>query len=157
LATSVLVFTSQPSLAFALQSAAAPRHGPSWHEPPMQRASALAKLQTLPQAPQFDGSPCVFTSQPVEARWSQSAKPAWQFVIAQALDSQRGFAFSRLQAKPQVPQFWVLNPRLTSQPVAGSRSQLAKFGLQVPSVHVPCWHAGLALAGAGHASLQEPQ
>jgi hypothetical protein len=82
----VLVFTSQPSLAVALQSAAPPTHGPMRHAPATHRASALANAHTFPQAPQFDGSFCVFTSQPVDVMWSQSANPALQFVIVQAFD-----------------------------------------------------------------------
>jgi hypothetical protein len=39
--------------------------------------------QTFPQLPQFDGSLCVFTSQPVDGRPSQSANPAWHVVISQ--------------------------------------------------------------------------
>jgi hypothetical protein len=116
---SVLVFTSQPSPGFRLQSAAPPRQGPSVHEPDPQRASAFAKAHTLPHAPQLDGSLSVFTSHPVEVKLSQSANPALQFVIAQALAAHFWFAFSRLHAKPQVPQFGVENWRFTSQPSPG--------------------------------------
>jgi hypothetical protein len=156
LATSVLVFTSQPSAGFKLQSAAAPRHGPSRHAPLWQRASALANEQTLPQAPQFEGSLCVLTSHPVDVMWSQSAKGELQFTILHALDVQSGFALSRLHANPQVPQFAVLAVRFTSQS-EGLPSQLAKFWSHAPKPHVPRTQAGLPFATCGHARSQELQ
>jgi hypothetical protein len=61
------VFVSQPSVLSALQLAAGAMHLSIWQAPRTQIASAFVNEQTLPHEPQFDGSLCVFTSQPVEA------------------------------------------------------------------------------------------
>jgi hypothetical protein len=124
LSESESVFTSQPSPGSVLQLADGAMHAPSRHTPPEHVVSAFGNEHPLPQAPQLDGSVCPYTSHPVVVSWSQSKKPALQFGISQTPPLQRWFGvFSRLQAKPQVPQFAVLWERFASQPLSGLPSQ----------------------------------
>jgi hypothetical protein len=73
LSGSELVFVSQPSLGSVLQFANGSAHVPIVQAPETHMASALMNEQILPHDPQFDGSPWVFTSHPVETMVSQFA------------------------------------------------------------------------------------
>jgi hypothetical protein len=138
LLTSVLVFVSQPFVAFPSQSAkGAMQTKPQ--VPPLQVVVAFARVgQTVPQAPQLVTSVFVFVSQPLAARLSQLPKPELHVSITQRPLAQCAAATlgSAVQSVAQVPQCSALVCRFVSQPsspdvsVTGP-SQLAKPALQV--------------------------
>jgi hypothetical protein len=117
-----LVFrlASQPLLLEASQLAYGAAHVPIVHWPALQVAAAFAKLQTLPQMPQFFSSVWVFASHPVEVSLSQLAKPAVQLAMLQTPAWQTALAFKSAHAKPQEPQLLLSALRLASQPSEGS-------------------------------------
>jgi hypothetical protein len=78
--------------------------------------------QTVPQPPQLLRSFCLFTSQPLAAIPSQSAKVPVQLWTAHCWLMQLSFAFGKLHAKPHPPQFCTV-VMLVSQPLLGFPSQ----------------------------------
>jgi hypothetical protein len=74
------------------------------HRPAAQPAVPLVAEQRLPTAPQWSGLVARFTSQPLAAMPSTSAKPSVQLPMAQAPAAQTGAALSSEQALPQAPQ-----------------------------------------------------
>lgn len=112
--------------------------------------------QLVPQRPQLAGSRVSELSQPFAALPSQSPKPerhvnpqlpAVHVTVALAL---AGHGF------PHRPQCDVLVLVLTSQPLAGSESQLAKPETQT-ELHVPDAHTAVLFAGVVHVLPQAPQ
>lgn len=80
----IAVFTSQPLAGLPSQSAKPVLQAPRTHSPAVQVAAALAKLQRLPQTPQFVASAEVATSQPLAGRLSQLPKPSRQLARVHA-------------------------------------------------------------------------
>lgn len=117
LATLFVIATSQPSTALLLQFAK-----PDWHAmphwPAEQDGTPLVESQAFPQPPQLLVLVWVFTSQPLPASVSQSAKPVLQAPSAHVPVVHCAEAFGKLQTLPQVPQFETLLARSTSQPSA---------------------------------------
>jgi hypothetical protein len=171
-------FVSQPSVSRSpLQS---PK--PAW-QAPLQTpcvhvgVATLFEEQTRPQPPQLLGSVSRAISQPWWAFWSQSAKPALQLAMAQALLTQVEVALARLQlvqALPpvQVPatqvwppgQTWPQAPQLLTS-VSNEVSQpswrrlplqSAKPVWQVPP-HEPCVHVGVVTWFREQMTPQAPQ
>jgi hypothetical protein len=64
---------SQPFAGLPSQSAQPVLHDATVQLPPLQPAVAWGRLHVVPQVPQLVGSVAVLTSQPFDARWSQSA------------------------------------------------------------------------------------
>lgn len=154
------VLISQPSPGIALQLADGAIQAPRRHPLLLQVESAFGNEHTLPHAPQFDGSVRVFTSQPVDMSLSQLEKPALHWMISQALSTHCWFAFRRLQANPQVPQFLgsrLLVVRFASQAFVRSPSQLANPVLHGPTTHSPPRQSGAAFRGGWHSFAQAPQ
>src|SRR5437773_2204204 len=71
-ATSVAVFTSQPSAGMLLQLAKAPVHGPRTRPPPCHVAAELGNEHMLVHPPQFFASVRRFDSHPLTGALSQS-------------------------------------------------------------------------------------
>jgi hypothetical protein len=84
---------------------------------------ALARSHTCPHAPQLAR---VFrlVSHPLVASPSQFAKPALQVPSWQVPEKHTPAAFGKAQMVPQEPQFWALDERSASQPLAALPSQL---------------------------------
>ncbi len=101
---SLVTLISHPSLGLLLQSTHPASHTAIAHDPAPHFAVAWGRLQTVPQPPQLDGSLWVFTSQPVCACLSQSAKPPLQLAIWQPPLVHFELALARLQAVAQLPQ-----------------------------------------------------
>src|SRR4051812_20959389 len=79
LARSFVMFTSQPSIAFLLQSPNPILHIPMPHAPPAQPAVAFAgAMHTLPHLPQLFTSVAIAVSQPSMGFIVQCAKPIMQ-------------------------------------------------------------------------------
>jgi hypothetical protein len=112
--TFVFVFVSQPFATFMSQSPKPVAHW-SVHAPETQFAVAFTVLQTLPQAPQLDGSAARCTSQPLPGTLSQSPKPVLQDMIAHCPCAHVGVALARAHDPPHEPQFVVVL-RGVSQP-----------------------------------------
>ncbi len=113
---SVWVFTSQPSAGMWLQSKYPDAHAFTAQAPDVHTDVALGRLHARAHAPQLALSVLRFASQPVDARWSQSAKPMAQVVTAQAPAAQvLTVAWARLQTVPHIPQ------------LAGSLAKLAQY------------------------------
>ena len=87
-------------------------------------------MQPAPQAPQLAVLVFRFTSQPVDAKPSQSPNPPLQ-AMAHVLLEHDGVPFVPLQEAPQVPQFSELVVVFVSQPLAALPSQLPN-----PALHV---------------------
>jgi len=152
----VLVFTSQPSVGSLLQSPKPALHEATVHAPAAHPAVALARVQTVPQAPQLLGSTAVCTSQPSESLVLQLAQPAWQ-AMPQTLALHLGSAFARSgQTWPQEPQLMADVDRSISQPSVASVSQSANGSMQVMP-HVEAAQVALLCAGTGQACAQAPQ
>jgi hypothetical protein len=116
--------------------------------PRVQRGIALACAgQTLPHAPQFDGSVCRSTQRP-----EQKVVGATQRFVHMRDEH----TWPTMQARPQAPQWAFETARLTSQPLAGLPSQSAKSVLHAPTAHAPLTHTAVAL-GRVHAPPQRPQ
>ena len=135
-------FVSQPAL--VSQSRKPGLQAPGAQEPPVQSAPALAKLQVLPQVPQFPTLPLRSASQPSARVPLQLPNPGLQPPIAQVPAVQAGAALAKEQAFPQVPQLVTEVAVLISQPFALVLSQLEKPALQVVTVHVPLLQAAAA-------------
>lgn len=122
------------------------------HVPPTQR---LPEVQTNPQAPQLV-LVVVEVSQPLEARVSQSAKPATHEDTVHAPALHPAIALVRLHVLLQVPQENTEDVMFTSQPFAGLPSQSPKPTAQVPMAHTPSVQTAVEL-GRLHRWRQEPQ
>ena len=126
-------------------------------KPVMQLARALAPAgQTTPQRPQWETSVARFTSQPLVASPSQSAKPVMH-ATPHTPDAQVGDALARDgQAMPQAPQLFGSVRVDTSQPLVALPSQLAK-----PVVHsapqVPAMHTAVEVLVPMHTRPHIPQ
>ena len=121
-------------VALLSQSANPDLHEAIVHAPLVQAAVALARLQTVPQAPQLFRSFDSGVSQPFEGLPSQSPKPEPQVGEHLPPEPEATHAVepcSFVQAAPQAPQSVVVFERLVSQPVSGRLSQSPKPELQV--------------------------
>src|SRR4051812_20739712 len=99
---SVVTLVSQPSAGLRLQSAK-PWVPPQevLHRPATHELTPFGDAHADPHAPQLCTSVATFTSQPLVAFPSQSAKPASQRLIAQAPFTHCEVAWARAQAPPQ--------------------------------------------------------
>jgi hypothetical protein len=130
------------------QSECAASQAATAHAPAVQAAVPLATVQRVAQLPQWATSEPRFTSQPLEASPSQSAKPAAQ-VKAQAPTAQDTVALAlAAHAIPHAPQCATLVRVSTSQPLAAVVSQSPKPGSQLATPHAPAAQAPVALGGA---------
>jgi hypothetical protein len=148
------VFTQSPAHA----DAPAPHeaaHAPALHTwPAAQAADAAGALHR----PQFPLSVRVFTSQPLAASPSQSAKPAAHAPSRHAPASQLAAALAKRHITPHAPQLFTSVARtLTSQPLAAAPSQSAKPASQPPTTQRPAAHAFTLTRASAHAALQAPQ
>lgn len=110
--TSLSRSASQPSPASALQSPKC-RLQEGTQAPAAQPASPLATAgHARPQRLQFAGSTAVCTSQPLATCESQSAKPALQAPMAQALPTHAAVEFAAVHAVVQLPQCWGSNRQI---------------------------------------------
>lgn len=155
--TLVLRFTSQPSVAFPLQSALGSTQPEVLQTPASHVGVAFGNEQTLPQAPQLSTSFWRSTSQPFAEAESQSALPLLHVPTWQTPAWQISLAFNKSQISPQLPQLATLLSRLTSQPLVGSLSQFSNPALQAPSAHAPLAQAGSALGRPAHSVPHAPQ
>jgi hypothetical protein len=152
----VRVSTSQPSVAFVLQSAKPMLHVPIVHAPATHALVALAALHARPHIPQFVGLVRVSTSQPSDALPLQSAKPALH-VNPHAPAAHVAVALAgAIHDRPHVPQLATVVARVVSQPFAGLESQSPKPMLQ-RNEQTAALQTGAAFARAGHGMLQPPQ
>jgi hypothetical protein len=149
--TSVESVASQPLLRSPSQF---PRPSPQVvvHTPRAQ----VAMPHPLLQRPQWVLLSSVFTSHPLSAMPSQSAKPGSQRAIVQAPIAQPAIALARRHARPHMPQLSASAAVLDSHPVVGSMSQSAKPALHRSMAHAPIEHVPSALRGA-HARAHTPQ
>jgi hypothetical protein len=151
------VFTSQPSIAIALQFAKPVVHAPSAHAPAAQLAAAFAKLHALPQRPQCAALLVVSVSQPSAAIALQSPKPALHIPTPHAPLTHPGVPLATARHDvPQAPQCITLTRRSTSQPFVAIMSQLPKPIVQAPTPQTPAAQVGVAF-GALHTVAQPPQ
>jgi hypothetical protein len=118
-------------------------------------AVALASEQGRLHAPQFAGDVAMFTSQPLAASPSQSAKPSLQ-VMPQRPAVHDAVPLVPLHALPHAPQCATVFCRFTSQPFAALRSQSPNPALHELIAHMPATQEGVAFAGR-HALPQRPQ
>jgi hypothetical protein len=95
---------SQPFAGLPSQSAKPVLHDAMAQLEALQTAVAWAGVQATPQPPQLFVSLVVLTSQPVEASWSQSAKPVAHAATTQLEALQPAVACARLHAVAQEPQ-----------------------------------------------------
>jgi hypothetical protein len=102
--TSLSVLTSQPLTATRSQSALPASHVATAHAPFTHAAVAPGRLQRIPHPPQFDASARVFTSQPLAAFVSQSAKPVLHEATVQRPDAQPAVAPGTTHCDPHAPQ-----------------------------------------------------
>jgi hypothetical protein len=142
----VFVLVSQPSLAIALQSAKPALQLATRHVPVAHPGVPLGIEHTLPHAPQLAGFVCVLTSQPLAALMSQSAKPILQLATRHVPAAHAGAPLGVEHTLPHAPQLDAFVCVLTSQPLAGFRSQSAKPALQLATAHIPAAHAGVPFA-----------
>lgn len=105
LVTLVARFTSQPSAGFPLQSAKPWLHEAMAQAPLEHLAVAFARLQTVPQAPQFCVLFRMLISHPSAAMPLQSSNPGLHARMAQLPAEQVEVALGRSQTLPHVPQF----------------------------------------------------
>lgn len=120
-------------------------------------ASHTPEAQALPQVPQLVAFVRVSTSQPSALLPLQLAKPVAQ-VMPQVRAAQVGKALLRVgQTVPQAPQFATLDRVSTSQPFAGTLSQLAKPVAQAPRLQTPAEQVAVALMSPGQGLVQAPQ
>ncbi len=148
--------TSHPLVASPSQSAKPSLQRPTAQRPISQAAAALAAAQALVHEPQRVAAVLRFTSQPLSALPSQSAKPATQVSLQRPI-TQRLVALGRApQALPQAPQ-WTSEARVSvSQPLPGMRSQSPKGSVHMATAQAPMRQAPLPLA-AEHAAPHAPQ
>jgi hypothetical protein len=86
-------------------------------------AVACGRVHTVPQALQLAGSPAVLISQPLNARWSQSAYPGLHVPMRQIEPVHEGVACAGAHTRPQAPQLFGSLVVLTSQPSDAKPSQ----------------------------------
>jgi hypothetical protein len=135
----VVRLVSQPFAELPSQLAKPALQVPSWHAPLKHVAPAFAKLQTVPQAPQFEALVFVFVSHPSDTRPLQLPKPP-AHVREHVPAAHAGVALVVEHAAAQEPQFVALVFVFVSQPSDASPLQLPKPALQVPRAHVPEAH-----------------
>jgi hypothetical protein len=127
------------------------------HDPPAHaRVEFEGVPHELPQRPQLFTSVAFDTSHPSVALPLQSTLPGLHAYVQRPL-AQTGAEFGRDgHIVPQVPQFARSERRSTSQPSFALPLQLAKFGRQAASEHVPLPHVPMPLEYE-HAMLHRPQ
>ena len=152
---SAAMLTSQPLAGLLSQSAKPGRHAPMTHIPAAHAAVALARLQTIPHAPQLMGEALMFVSQPLTGLLSQSAKPG-------AHDATPHIPFAQTPAPLAITHGWlhaphaaIVDERSVSQPFAVLLSQSPNDALHAPIPHDPFAHEGVPLA-AVHALPHAP-
>ena len=154
----VFVAFSQPSLSTRLQSPKFALHEPILQAPVVQAGVALARVQLVPQPPQFVGVLSA-VSQPFVRLVSQSPKPLPAQFGTQTPPVHGFGAFVCEHTTPQPPQFDT--PCAVSQPVAVELSQLKNPLLQFPILHVMLTLGITSQLGAAFANeqlaLQAPQ
>jgi hypothetical protein len=153
--TLVRRLTSQPSALCELQLPNPSLQEASAHEPAAQVGVAFAKVQALPQAPQWKVDVFRLVSQPFAALPSQLPEP-WLQAIEQFPPAQLGMPLVALQALPQAPQCVTVLEVLTSQPVAYCRSQSAQGAVQLSTPQVVPLQVGWPCATL-HCVPQAPQ
>jgi hypothetical protein len=116
----------------------------------------LAGAQARLHAPQWVEELAVFTSQPLAALPSQSAKPAAHDATTHRPPAQALVALARAQRVPQAPQLVALVLSEVSQPLAALPSQSPKPASQA-KVHARLAQRAAALAGTAQARPQVPQ
>jgi hypothetical protein len=150
-------FVSHPSAGFPLQFAKEPLHKPMEQNPMVQAGVALAKLHTVPHAPQLLISVVIFISQPSFWMLLQLKNPALHPPISQTPAVQVDDAFGNTQLLPQPPQLNILVRRLTSQPSPVMLLQLANPPVHELIVQTPPVHAAVALGYGPQTFPHEPQ
>ncbi len=130
-------------------------HVPAEQTCPLAHARGAAVVE---HAPQLALSALVFTSHPLAAMPSQSAKPVAHVPSAQVPAVQVAVAFANTHRLPQPPQLFRSVPRtLVSQPVLAIASQSADPAAHAPIAHAPAMHACVATPASMHALGQLPQ
>ena len=151
---SVLRFTSQPFAETPSQFAYPVLQLSNVQTPVPHDSLALARSQTVPQAPQLE-SDASEVSQPLIKLPSQLPQRASQ-TGAQVPDAQLVEPWALLQPMPQPPQLDTSEFTLISHPLLLSPSQFA-YGLeQLSMTQLPNEHAGVALVNE-QTVLQPPQ
>jgi hypothetical protein len=135
---------SHPFAALPSQSPNPASHGPRVHTPPTHVALACAKLQALPQAPQFASEVARSVSHASLALALQSPRPAAHELAVHVPPVHAGVPDGH--AIPQPPQFAGDEVTFASHPFVASPSQFAKPALHAPSAHVPSTQFAVALA-----------
>jgi hypothetical protein len=151
---SVVSGVSQPFAALASQLPKPELQVPMAQVPDAQLALALARVQVVPQPPQFE-TVVSGASQPFAALASQLPKPGLQAPRAQLPVAQLEAAFDITQGVPHAPQS-VAVVSGASQPLTAPRSQLPKPELQPSSVQLPAEQLAVAWARV-HAAPHAPQ
>ena len=140
-----------------LQSALPSSHMIDVHLPPVQYGLSLGHVS--PHAPQFAGAPRSVSqpSPPLGSSVSllQSPQPASQAENLHSPVPHSVVAFGMRQTAPQPPQS-VSTLSSRSQPLAGLPSQSSQPLSQLPIVHWPASHAGVACASSQRLE-HEPQ
>jgi hypothetical protein len=133
-------FVSHPLVSLPSQFPKPALHIAATQRPLLHLAVALARLQRVPQVPQWVIEVRRSVSHPFVAMPSQSPKPSLQRSSLQIPFEQLGTALAKAQALPQRPQCRGLADVETSHPLARLPSQLPKPALhslpQVPIEHV---------------------
>jgi hypothetical protein len=111
----------------------------------------------VPQPPQRALSVRVFTSQPLLASPSQSAKPAAHAPMAHAPDAHMALALGSAHVRPQAPQLVALAVRSVSQPLAAAPSQSPKPPVQRTMAQAPAAQPLAATLGSAQTVSQPPQ
>ena len=125
--------------------------------PAEQADVPFAVEQALPHRPQFPAVVRMFTSQPLAAIPSQSAKPALQVnPHAPAAHVTVAFALAA-HARPQPPQWSTLVTVFVSHPVIRLPSQSAVPAAQLPTEQMPAMHVRVPLGGVGQTLRHTPQ
>ena len=147
---SLVVLTSQPFATSMSQSAKPVLHELMAQLELLQTGVALGVVHALPQVPQLLRSLAVWISQPFEATWSQSAKPALHDPMAQLELLQVAVALGSVHTVLQAPQL------LGSLVVLTHDVPLQSVGVIVgqPDTHVEDEHNGVPPV---HALWQSPQ
>ena len=103
-------------------------------------------LQSLPHAPQLSGLFPLLISQPSLVMPLQFANVPMHELITQPPPEQAGFAFARLHALPQPPQFWTSVFVEISQPSPFVLLQSAKPDEHATMLQLPLAQVSLAFA-----------
>ncbi len=139
LALSVRVLTSQPSAAFALQSAKPAAHPTRAHAPAVQAAVALGSAQGRWHAPQLVALVWRLVSQPLSGAPSQSPYPVAQPTTVHAPEAHPGVeTFGSAQPAPHAPQcagLLVVFAQKVADPVPQVRRGDAQVVAQTPPEH----------------------